>query len=301
VKRKIIQIAGSTCLVSLPREWIQRQGIKKGDEVEIDEQGSKVVVSTESHSAPQKMIISPDKFGRFYPHQLSAAYHLGFEDVEIVYSDKKTLSQVQDRITNCIGYEIVDQGDNFCRIKSISHASMDEFDQILRKIFLLLLSMGKNISDLLDKKEYSKLAEVKVLEVTNNKLTDFCKRVLNIQGYKEFNKLTTMYTIVTYLEMMADEYRDVCDHLSASKGRLSNDLLVDFKEVNEVFSLFYQSFYKFSGDNVEKVFEKGRPLKRRVVDKMSKTKGDDVIVLHAIGNIMTIIYELENANIEMNM
>ena len=35
MKRKVIQIADSTQLISLPRKWSLAHGIKKGDELEI--------------------------------------------------------------------------------------------------------------------------------------------------------------------------------------------------------------------------------------------------------------------------
>ncbi len=301
MKRKVIQIAGSTHLVSLPKDWINRKGVKKGDEVEIEEQGSKLMIITERSGAPKSIRITPEKFGRFVPHQLSAAYHLGYDDVEIVYSDSSTLEDVQKRLGNCIGYEIVNQGDNFCRIKTISHVSLDEFDQILRKTFLLLMSMGKNIIEVLERNEYQKLKETMVLEVTNNKLTDFCKRVLNVRGYKDHNKLTTVYTIATYLENMADEYRWICEHLAKKKGKLNPKVLADFRDVNDLFSKFYASFYKFSGDKSEAVFSRVEPLRKRVLDRMTRSKGEDILVLHSLINVLSIIYEMENANLEMNM
>ena len=261
-----------------------------------------MVISTEERkSHPQSITLSPEKLGKFYPHQLSAAYHMGYEDVEIRYTDKSTLGQVQERLANCIGYEIVDQGDNFCRIKTISHVSLDEFDQILRKVFLLLLSMGKNIVEILEKKEYARLSEVKVLEVTNNKLTDFCKRVLNVRGYKQFSKLTTIYTIAMYLEMVADQYRDICDCLVKKKGKLNPKIISDFKEVNDLFNAFYKSFYKFSAENVNQVVEQVQPLRRRLIERMSKATGEDILVLHALSNVVEMIYEMENANIELNI
>ena len=46
MKRKVIQIADSTQLISLPRKWALKYGIKKGDELDVEEQGSNVLVST---------------------------------------------------------------------------------------------------------------------------------------------------------------------------------------------------------------------------------------------------------------
>ena len=45
MKRKVIQIADSTQLISLPRKWAQKFNIKKGDELEVEEHDNKIVVS----------------------------------------------------------------------------------------------------------------------------------------------------------------------------------------------------------------------------------------------------------------
>lgn len=301
MKRKVIQIAGSTHLISLPKAWIKGLGIKKGDEMDIEEQGNKIVVSTEKSGVPKKVTISPDTLGRFHPNYLSAAYHIGYEDVQIIYDDEATLQKVQDRIGNCIGYEIVNQGDNFCNIKSISQVSMNEFDQILRKVFLLLLTMGDNIVEVLKDKKYSRLKEVRVLEVTNNKLTDFCKRVLNVRGYKDHNKLTIIYTIVMYLEQVADEYRDICDALMNRKTKLPPQMLTDFKEVGQLFKDFYESFYKFEKSKIESVFMKAQPLRQKLLNKMMKAGPEERLVLHSLSNIVSQVYEMATANLTLHL
>jgi len=42
MKRRVIQIADSTQLVSLSRKWAIQRGIKKGDELEVKEEGNRV-------------------------------------------------------------------------------------------------------------------------------------------------------------------------------------------------------------------------------------------------------------------
>ncbi len=285
----------------MPKAWINRVGIKKGDEMDVEEQGNKLIVSTERSSVPQKVTLSSDTLGKFHPNYLSAAYHMGYEDVDVIYDDETTLSKVQDRISNCIGYEIVNQGDNFCNIKSISQVSMNEFDQILRKVFLLLVTMGDNIVEILKEKKYSKLKEVRILEVTNNKLTDFCKRVLNVRGYKDHNKLTIIYTIVMYLEQVADEYRDVCDALMNRKMNLPPHIITDFKDVGVLFKEFYASFYKFEKSKIESVFMNAQPMRERLLAKMLKAGPEERLVLHSLSNVISQIYEMATANLALNL
>lgn len=46
--RKVIQIAGSTQLVSLPRAWAKKNNIIKGQEIEVQEDGDKIIITASS-------------------------------------------------------------------------------------------------------------------------------------------------------------------------------------------------------------------------------------------------------------
>ena len=48
IKRRVIQIANSTQLISLPRKWTQKYNIRKGDELEVEEDGDRILVHTET-------------------------------------------------------------------------------------------------------------------------------------------------------------------------------------------------------------------------------------------------------------
>jgi len=47
MKRKIIQLAGKTMVVSLPAEWIRKFKVNKGDEVELKEEGKRIIINTD--------------------------------------------------------------------------------------------------------------------------------------------------------------------------------------------------------------------------------------------------------------
>ena len=47
MKRSVIQIANSTQLISLPRKWSLKFNIQKGDELEVEEEGNKLLSKTE--------------------------------------------------------------------------------------------------------------------------------------------------------------------------------------------------------------------------------------------------------------
>ena len=48
------------------------------------------------------------------------------------------ITVVHNEVNRLVGYEIIQQRENFCIIKDISNSSIQEFDTILRRVFLLL-------------------------------------------------------------------------------------------------------------------------------------------------------------------
>ena len=52
MRRKVLQIAESTQLISLPRKWTLKYNIQKGDELEVEENGNKIQISTEKVQEP---------------------------------------------------------------------------------------------------------------------------------------------------------------------------------------------------------------------------------------------------------
>jgi hypothetical protein len=226
---------------------------------------------------------------------------MGFDDVEIHFNDPKAADIIQERVNTCMGYEIINQSNNICHVKSVSDVTLKEFNQILRKVFLLLITMGDNTVELLEKGKFSSLPDVKILENTNNKLTDFCKRVLNKKGYHDYSKLTTVYTICMYLERVADEHRDACDALVNRKDKISPSVISDFKQVNSLFVNFYNFFYKSDKADLEKIFFTLPPLRMKLMEKLMKAQPGDRIVLHVLSNILSEIYELATASVELHV
>ncbi len=48
MKRKVVKHGPSTLIVSLPVKWTKNNGINPGDELEVDQIGKKLIISTES-------------------------------------------------------------------------------------------------------------------------------------------------------------------------------------------------------------------------------------------------------------
>src|SRR3989338_9424778 len=157
MKRKVIQIANSTQLVSLPRKWAQKYGVKKGDDIEIEEDGSRLIVQTESVVELEKIEIDVSGLDRTsILYYIQSLYRVGYDEILVKFDDpytihlrtgekKKVISVIHEIVNRLTGFEIVQQKENFCLIKDLSDISPKEFETALRRIFLLLIDVNKDL------------------------------------------------------------------------------------------------------------------------------------------------------------
>ena len=171
MKRKNIQIADSTQLVSLPRKWALKNSIKKGDEVDVTIENNKVVVSTEKDNKFSTISFDVSDYNlRMIRWTLSLLYKT-YDEAELFFKSKKQLKHIQEVIKSgdMLAFEIMEQGEKRCVVRVISRGLEQEFDSILRRVFLVTLSLAERSRELIEQKQYSELEEINVLEGTNNK------------------------------------------------------------------------------------------------------------------------------------
>ena len=253
-KRRIVKLGTATLVVSLPSKWTKKFDLKQGDELNIEEQEKALVISTEKEFGVEKASLDITKLNEFFVGRaLSAIHKSGYDEVEIHYEDPKVLPLIQKGIEKTfLGYEIIDQTEKSCLIKCITKSLDEEFDAILRRIFLVTISLGKNSLEIIKKGNLGNLKEVLTLEETNNKLTNFCERMINKGKYPNFKKATFMYCIAWQLEKIADDYKYLCQYLSESKIKLSKELIEIYEKVNQMMEVFYDMFYKFDEEKLHK-------------------------------------------------
>lgn len=262
MKRKIIQLAGKTLVVSIPHSWAKSHGVKKGDEIDVIDEGRSLSIMTEGKPEIEKAVIELSKPEKLARRKVSVAYKRGYDELELRYEDPSMIKAVQQELENIMGFEIMDSREHSCVVKNIAGALDEEFDTILRRVFLVTLSMGEDCLDAIKQDQKERLADILFSEKTTNKLTDFCKRILNKKGYKEIFKTNLMYAIVWELEKVADDYRDICKSITDSKDeKISEDILSLFSETNKFFRSFYEMFYSYDEEKASKFSNKAKDMK----------------------------------------
>jgi len=265
MKRSVIQLAGRTLLVSLPAKWAAAQNVKKGDELDLVEDGHKMIINTQPKAVLESASIDADAVGALIQRYIFALYKKGVDEIKIKFNDPKVPDMIRDTLLNeTVGYEIVSQTPTSCEIKLITSGNLSEFDNLLRRIFLLLLSMAEETLTAVKNKDFSHLEKTAQLEEPNNRLTTVCRRSLNKWGTDKFNKVGPIYYIIEDLENVADEYKYLCmklTELKKSKDKsIKPEVLSLLEKTNETLRLFYESFYKFEPDKFNKIMNVRKQL-----------------------------------------
>ena len=246
MKRKIVKQGAATMTISLPAKWCKSSSLKGGDEIELDEKNNNLIISTTKlNTLKQTKLDLTNLDERVVRWSLSSLHKSGFSEIELIYKDISILKVVRELIKDLlIGIAIIEQTDKRFVLKSITKDNSEEFDNILRRAFLVTLSMGDNSLQAIKNKEPTQLKELVTLEKTNNQLTNYCERLLNMKGYKNA-KTNFIYVIIWNLEKVCDDYKLICDHILKNPTNLSDKTLKLYEKCNNILRTYYEIFYKF--------------------------------------------------------
>lgn len=276
MKRKLVRQGSATMTISIPATWVKKFNLDDGDELEIDEEENKLIISTGKEKSDKKIEITVR--GMFTKSDLSHLYILGYDEISIIFDDSETLKNINERIPDCIGYEIIDQSEKRVVIKSISSGLDEEFDVILNKVFLLLKEMSGSIADAVSKSDFQRLNQIKEMETLNNKFTSFLLRMLSKKGYKKQNRSLQCYDLIQNLERLGDEYKYLCENIADRKKPVKKELLSVLKEISSYYEMFHSLYLRYDAEKKTELDVKKRELDKKV----KEIKETDVVVHHII-------------------
>jgi len=216
MKRKTIQLAKNTLVVSLPRKWVKEYQVQKGQEIDIDQQGNRLVISTENTTHPKTIDI--DLKGYTHASHLwyvmSMLYRSGYEEITLHFSHdtvetknkqkKKITDQIAQITEKFIGMEVMRFGKHSCVLKEVSRPKPEEFSALWNRIFHTVLDMCHDLSHATTGEDFRRIAEY--TEDSVNKMTNFAIRILHQQSPYDIQGTMRMLHLLQRLEEIADVF-----------------------------------------------------------------------------------------------
>ena len=210
MKRKVIKQGHNTLTITLPSEWVKKLNIQSGDEIDLIESENSLVLNGKENGQERKITLDITSFNipllwRFF----QGAYRSGNDEIKVLFDPNKKegedayhfytsqfdysklgekippkppLAVIQSVVDRFIGMGIIETGKNYCVIKEMGESSVKEFDNSLRRIFLVVLQMFDRIIEAIEKNEIgdpSFCKEIHTIDLNVDRFVDYCCRILN--------------------------------------------------------------------------------------------------------------------------
>jgi len=291
MRRKVSKIGPATLMISLPSKWTKKYNINKGSELNILEEGKILHILTDNLTNQTTTIDISNLDKRVIQWYISALHKSGYDEIKIIYNSDDQLEIIKSLIKNLLtGFTIVDQTDKYLLIKQISSDQEQEFSSVLRRAFLITLSLGNHTLEYLKNPKGKQF--LLDLEMTNNQLTNFCQRILNKNAYKNIKKICFYYVIIWNLEKIADDYKYIAQDSTNLTSKETIDLL---NRTNKYLESYYKLFYKFDINELNNLNLELETLKQ----DLRSLKNDSLILQH-IHNLTTKISDFSSSMIILN-
>jgi len=304
MKRKVVQHGPSTLIVSLPSKWVKEYNISKGDELEVVQENSKIVISTSHTLNIEKAELDISGLDRTsILINIRSAYRMGFDIIRINFNDQltqyfrmkkkeKVTSVIHQEINRLIGLEIVEQKENYCTVKSLSKVSVKEFDNVLRRVLLLTIDVGNDLVTGLSNNDIVLLETIDDKHDTITKFVSYCLRILNKTGHPDPKKTNFLYHIVATLDKIVDIIKYSARDARNLKPKTSMECIRITKNIVNSLVLYYEMFYKYDKQKIVKI-SKNREDVVNDIKKCSKSiPTEELLILTKLEQILEEIFDI---------
>ncbi|PIN75043.1 hypothetical protein COV18_04765 [Candidatus Woesearchaeota archaeon CG10_big_fil_rev_8_21_14_0_10_37_12] len=275
MKRKVIQIADSTQLISLPRKWALKNNVKKGEELDVIDKANTLTISCDTKQKAERAIIRFSDYGALSARAIFGLYRFGVDEMKILVDSPDEFQELLNiSHGDAVGFEMVEQGTNYCLLKNIA-GDTQGFETMLRRTFLLLQNMADEGVKALKKGDQSALKNLIMLEKSNNRFTTVCRRHVNKHEHDKF-KSGPLYAIIEELENIADEYKYLFEQLkNVEKGKLNvtKEHIELYDKLAQMIRLFHEAFYKEDHKKLATAAELRKEIVNACYKRAEKDKG----------------------------
>lgn len=246
MRRKIIRQGKSTLTLSLPAPWVRANQLRAGDEVDLAAQDQTLLVNAKPTDTQRTVTIDLRGIPTLHERLVAAAYLTGADEIKVTYDSPSISRRIQERVRDMIGMEIVAQDRETITIKDVTRGAAENFDAILRRVFYLVLEVGRETVTALTRKEKD-LSYLHGMESNINRFTDYCQRILIKHGATPLRQTPLLYSVILGLEQLADEYKHITV-LAGKHGAAAAALALLQRQVN-LFAAFEKLYYAYRAEN----------------------------------------------------
>ncbi|MFQ6134740.1 MAG: PhoU domain-containing protein [Nitrososphaerales archaeon] len=160
--RKIQEMGGGTALVSLPKEWVKMNNLRKGSLLSIERTPDNRILiyphQKEEHESRRIDIPYPAEYREYLLNQITGAYLMGYDIITIQARERMSYQDremIKTAVRHLVGLEIVEEDAHSITTQFLPEPATLNPEKILRRISMISRGMHRDaITALLEKDEH---------------------------------------------------------------------------------------------------------------------------------------------------
>jgi phosphate uptake regulator len=295
MKRKLIKQGGGGGLtVYLPKKWIDAQGLKGGDEVEIEEEDSKLMLSQIGVKKQVKRAKISLDFEHFniYRSIIGGLFRGGYDEIKVGFRDPKAIPVLQKTVDFLYGFEIFDIDEESCVIRSVYHPETSDIKPHITRMFHTIITMQTIIADDIRNRKYDSKEELFAFRNNVLKQRDVVARTITQQKLFD-NKHFPYYLLSFNLWNIARNYYNMYLFL-LEKPRISESHIKVFEKTNAFFKKVFHILEKHELHDKHKEYN---IIKREAMALMKNKKDASLMASYCLNILM--LMQSSNSHILM--
>lgn len=243
--RRLVKAGQASHTISLPKEWLDKNSLRKGDLVYLHEKSDKELLITPEkkgeEEAPKKEITIPidGKELSTVHREITSAYINNYNTISLTGEDitHKT-KQIRDMLHDFVALEVADQTAKTITARDLLNLKEISIEKTVRRMDMLVRSMLQDSIDSIDKPELGDSVVMRDAEVNRAYflLIRLLKSALNNKTTAEHFNLTSdkvlnTYSLTVNLENFADAAKQLTENINNMKKKEKSKEV--FKEVEK--------------------------------------------------------------------
>lgn len=280
MKRKIIKLGTATLVVSLPSKWTKKFNLKQGDEIDVEEENSNLLLQTKKGIAAKKEITIDlaDQDEKGMEIILTHIYRRGFEKIIVKNVNEDILKTIRKVVKNLLlGFEISKRAGDICIIENLAEPTEQKGDVLLRRIFLMVKEIQNKIQSDFEKKNYND-SEIEEIRTQTDKFTIYYRRILSKQSEKES---TFRWELLTTLMRITHSYHYMYKYAAENSLKPEKDIILLLKDLQNYFQILYDACFNKDMDKIKQLNQLRKEFQYGRCIKFLESKKGKNVVLHS--------------------
>lgn len=245
-QRKLIKLGNSSFAIALPKDWVNKAGLKKGDNIFITPNSNGELIIQPKYqkiNGTKEIILNLEgKNQKEISRELVAAYVNGNTLFRINISDSKNRDYVKKTLKDFPSIEIMEQKDNILTVKDLIDIETISVSSVVRRLDNTIRSMLEDLEPCINRgyataKQYNELFEADK-DVNRFYFLLWKIMILGLENPSVINTLQTNYSSLVNIWWVGVNLERIGDNIKRIARALSQNKIPE-KDAKKI-----ESFYK---------------------------------------------------------